>query len=176
MRASAESPVRGVALAPLDRAIQGALQPLTGSVKVLRQFADYDGNPGNRGGFGDGGTHESTTDDGYRCDWLRHVLTFCLFSPGLRRSRYLFPEPECVFTFPTDHRNGASRISLPPQKSCWRCSRTHEPEPAVAAGPATGIPRSMSADGTIGPSPTDGSTMPASSQVCRPRKTPSARR
>jgi hypothetical protein len=53
--------------------------------------------------------------------------------------------------------------------------RTQEAAPAVIAGLATGIPRSVSADGTIGPSPKDGSMMPASSHVCRPLRTPDRR-
>ena len=64
IRASAESRSAASSLPRLDPPIQGGIQPLTGGVKILRQFADHDGKPGNRGGFSDACTHEATTDDG----------------------------------------------------------------------------------------------------------------
>ena len=38
---------------------------MAGGLKILGQFADYDGNPARRRGFSDACTHEAATDDGY---------------------------------------------------------------------------------------------------------------
>jgi hypothetical protein len=74
---------------------------------------------------------------------------------------------------PLSHPRGrAGRVRRNVVHHCLTPSR----DPAVAARTATGAPRSVSAVGTIGPSPADGSIMPASSHVCRPVRTSRARR